>query len=590
MRVPPDPSSGKLPVLEKIGYGLGDNASNIFFQFINIFLLYYYTDVFGLSPAAVGTLFLVTRLWDAIADPLMGALADRTNTRHGRYRPYLLWMALPFGVIGYLTFANPDLGPHGKLVYAYCTYIALMTVYTAINVPYSALMGVMTPSSAERTSLSTYRFVGAFTGTLLISLTVRPLVRILGAGDEARGFQLTMAMLSVIAFVFFLITFATTRERIKPENNEGHSIRRDIVYLFKNRPWVIMVIAAVCTLANVAVRGGVTTHFFKYYVGDDGQAVFWFLDRTSLVLTSGALAFIAGIFFTTMLGKRFGKRNALMALTLLNAASMMVFFFIPPHAYGTMLAVNAIGSLFAGPTPALVWAIYTDVADYGEWRFGRRSTGLAVSAAMFAQKLGLTIGGGLCGYLLGYYGFVANAPQTDEALFGIRLMFSFLPGLLALANGIVLIWYPLTEEMVSRIESDLARRRDDDSGEAPPRTARPVLTGYIVDEETMPWKGMSPPALPLCGEQPGIRHGLPERLLAAGLDRFAMAGDDAVEIESHDFIQRVPEGGAVGDAPFEDAAHPGVAVKAGDMAMEEAVPPAFIGGEVEDQIGDDERL
>jgi len=299
-----DPSTAKLPVREKIGYGLGDAASNIFFQFINIFLLYYYTDVFGLSPAAVGTLFLVARFWDAISDPLMGGLADRTNTRFGKYRPYLLWMAVPFGVIGYATFANPDLGvigyatfanpdlgDTGKLIYAYVTYILLMTVYTAINVPYSALMGVMTPSSEERTSLSTYRFIGAFSGMLIISPSVRPLVRLLGGDDEALGFKLTMALLSICAVGFFFITFATTRERIKPQVEKGGGLLADMGLLLKNRPWVIMVIAAICTLSNVAVRGAVTNHFFKYYVGDDGSHIFWFLDRTSPILTSGSIAF-----------------------------------------------------------------------------------------------------------------------------------------------------------------------------------------------------------------------------------------------------------------------------------------------------------
>ena len=457
--------STKISFKEKLGYGLGDTASNIFFQFVNIFLLYYYTDVFGLEPAVVGTLFVVTRFWDAINDPLMGALADRTNTRHGRYRPYLLWVSVPFGLLGYLAFANPDFSPMGKTIYAYATYVGLMMAYTAINVPYSAMMGVMTPSSEERTSLASYRFVGAFSGMLLISLSVRPLVREFGGGDEATGFKLTMALLSTLAVIMFLITFFTTKERIKPQSNQGHTLRKDFKFLFKNKPWLIMVVAAIMTLSNVAVRGAVTSHFFKYYVGDDGSSVFWFLDRTSLILSSGALAFICGIFFTGWLGKKFGKRNSLMGLTLLNAITLLGFYFIPAESYTTMLLVNALGNLLAGPTPALVWAIYTDVVDYGEWKFGRRTTGLAFSAALFAQKLGLTVGGGLSGWLLGFCGFVANEVQSDEALLGIRLMFSILPGALAIANGIVLIWYPLTEDMMKTIEKDLAdrRKREDDS-------------------------------------------------------------------------------------------------------------------------------
>lgn len=456
-------TSAKLSFKEKLGYGLGDTASNIFFQFVNIFLLYYYTDVFGLSPAAVGTLFVVTRFWDAINDPLMGAVADRTNTRWGKYRPYMLWMAVPFGLFGYLAFANPDFSQTGKLIYAYVTYVGLMMAYTAINVPYSALMGVMTPSSEERTSLSSFRFVGAFSGTLLISLSVRPLVRLLGGGDEALGFKLTMALLSIIAVLLFIITFCTTKERVKPlVNKEGTSLAKDIQFLFKNRPWVIMVIAAILTLSNVAVRAAVTNHFFKYYVGDSGESILWFLDRTSLMLSSGALAFIVGIFFTGMLSKRFGKRNALMGLTLLNGLTLVAFYFIPAQAYGTMLVINALGNFLAGPTPALVWSIYTDVADYGEWKFKRRTTGLVFSAAMFAQKMGLTIGGGVAGWMLSGFGFVANEQQSDSAMLGIRLMFSILPGILAIANGVILLWYPLTDDNVAEIQAELSKIREAD--------------------------------------------------------------------------------------------------------------------------------
>ncbi|WP_367874461.1 MFS transporter [Luteolibacter sp. Populi] len=455
-------SSARLPVREKIGYGLGDAASNIFFQTVNMFLLFYYTDVFGISPAVAGTLFVVARFWDALIDPFVGALADRTRTRWGSYRPYLLWMALPFGIIGYATFANPELSDQGKLVYAYVTYFLLMTVYAAINVPYSALMGVMTPSSPERTSLSSYRFVGAFGGQLLIAIGILPLVRILGGGDKAHGFKVTMAIFSVIAVVLFFATFLMTKERIKPKEQKDPSIRKDIGSLLANRPWVIMVVAALLTLSGAAVRWAVTPHFFKYDGGYDDSEFVSFLDRTSLFNVVGVLSFLVGIFFTGALVRRFGKRNLLIALTLLNAAALLVFFFIPRDAYWTMVGVNALASLLAGPTPALVWAIYTDVADYGEWRFGRRTTGLAFAAAMFAQKFGMSIGGGLAGWLLGIYGFEADKVQSEETLRGLCLLFSILPGVFAVANGIVLLWYPLTDEMVGKIEEELAERRAKD--------------------------------------------------------------------------------------------------------------------------------
>jgi glycoside/pentoside/hexuronide:cation symporter, GPH family len=455
---PLEASSANLPVREKIGYGLGDAASNIFFQTVNMYLLFYYTDVFGIGAAVAGTLFVLARFWDALIDPFVGALADRTRSRWGSYRPYLLWMALPFGIIGYATFANPELSGSSKVIYAYITYFLLMTVYAAINVPYSALMGVMTPSSEERTSLSSYRFVGAFGGQLLIALGVMPLVRELGNGDKAQGFKVTMAMFSVLAVVLFIATFLMTKERIKPQD-EKPDLKKDLASMMANKPWVIMVIAALLTLSGAAVRWAVTPHFFKYYGGYDDSPIFYFLDHTSLFLTIGSLSFLVGIFFTSSLVRRFGKRNLLIALTLANAAALLVFFFIPRDAYWTMVAVNALASLLAGPTPALVWAIYTDVADYGEWRFGRRITGLAFAAAMFAQKFGMSIGGGLAGWMLGLYGFKPDQVQPEETLKGLSLLFSVVPGVFAVANGIVLLWYPLKDEEMKRIEAELAERR-----------------------------------------------------------------------------------------------------------------------------------
>jgi GPH family glycoside/pentoside/hexuronide:cation symporter len=455
-------SGGRLSLLEKVGYGAGDTASNIFYQAFNIVLFYYYTDVWGLSPGIVGTLFLAARFWDAVNDPAMGILADRTQTRMGRYRPYLLWMSIPFGVIGFLTFASPDLEGGMKIFYAAATYTLLGMVYTAINVPYSALMGVMTPRTDERTSLASFRFVGAFSAMLIIGLAVRPLVRVLGGGDEVLGYRLTFALLGGLASLLFLFTFATTKERLAPEKaGTDTRILRDIKFLIKNRPWLVMVVAAILTLSNVAVRNAVMFHFFKYYVGDEGEPVFWFLDLTSVFIVTGSLAFIFGIFFTNTLRKLFGKRNSLIGLTLLNAVALILFFFIPAEAVWTMLVVNTIANILAGPTPALVWAMYTDVADYGELQFGRRTTGLVFSAAMFAQKMGLMMGGTLSGWILAWAGFVANADQTEGAMMAIRVMFCLIPGAFAIANGLVLFLYPLTEQQVNDMEAELARRREE---------------------------------------------------------------------------------------------------------------------------------
>jgi GPH family glycoside/pentoside/hexuronide:cation symporter len=462
---PEEARSSRLGVVEKIGYGLGDTASNLYFQFFNLFLFYYYTDVFGLNPAAIGTMYLIANLWDAVNDPIMGAIADRVQTKRGKYRPFLLWCALPYGLLGYAIFANPDLGEAGKLLYAYTTFIAFKMIYTAINVPYSALMGVISPRQDDRMALSTYRFIGAFGGGFVVSLMVRPLVKLFGGGNELLGFQATMAVFGVASVLMFLVTYATTRERVKPQLEKDVSVLEDLKILCRNRPWLIMIGAAICTLANVAVRGAVTVHYFKYYVGNSDETILSLgragtpfvldFDATTLFMSSGMIAFIIGVAFTGIVGRTFGKRNALVALTLANAVTVLSFFYIPPDAIVLMFVMNLLGNLLAGPTPALVWALYTDVADYGEWKFGRRATGLVFSAAMFAQKMGLTIGGAAAGWLLAAFGFVANQEQTPEVLMGIRVMFCIIPGALALLNGIILLLYPLSTAKTEQMHHEL---------------------------------------------------------------------------------------------------------------------------------------
>ncbi|MEM1433149.1 MAG: MFS transporter [Pseudomonadota bacterium] len=450
--------NGRLSSVEKVGYGLGDTASNFFFQTFNIFLLYYYTDVFGISAAAVGTLFFVSKLWDAVNDPLMGALADRTRTRFGKFRPYLLWMAVPYGVMGYLMFANPSLDESGKLVYAWVTYSLMMMLYTAINVPYSALMGVMTPSSQERTQLASFRFIGAFGGGLLISMLVRPPVQFFGAEDEAAGFQVTMAIFAVASIAMFWGTFATTTERVQAADEGETSLATDLKLLLQNRPWIVLCFAAVFTLTSVALKNAVTIHSFKYYVGDDGTPIFLFFDLTTLFMTVGMLALIVGVACTSWLSARFDKKALLIALSIGSGSCMVALFFVSPDQVALLMIINILGSLLAGPTAPLVWAMYADVADYGAWRFGRRTTGLIFSASMFAQKFGLTIGAGLSGWLLSLFGYVANVAQSDDALFGLRALFTLIPAAVALANVIVLFFYRLDDRQVAEIETALAAR------------------------------------------------------------------------------------------------------------------------------------
>ena len=402
-------------------------------------------------------MFLVTKVVDAVSDPVMGLIADRTTTKWGKFRPYLLWGAIPYGVLGYAMFANPDLSDVGKLIYAYVTYTLMMLAYTAINVPYSALMGVISPSSVERTKVASYRFICAFAAAWLIGTFVTPLKNILGGGNEAVGFQLTMIIFAVLSVALFWITFATTKERVTAVEIKS-DIRRDLRAVLGNGPWIALFIAAIFTLMNIAVRNGSLMYYFKYYVGDDGAQIFLIFDKTAVFLSLGLMTMMLGITLTKTLCDYFEKRSLLIVLTILNAISMAAFYVTPPDQYWLMVVINCIGTFVIGPTPALVWAMYADTADYGEWKTGRRTTALVFSSLQFAQKLGLAVGAGLTGVILGWFGFVANELQSDASLAGIRFIFSFIPAVLALLGTVSIFFYKINSKTVRQIEQDLVAR------------------------------------------------------------------------------------------------------------------------------------
>jgi GPH family glycoside/pentoside/hexuronide:cation symporter len=321
-------------------------------------------------------------------------------------------------------------------------------------------MGVITPNSLERTSVSTFRFVCAFSAAWLVGTFVTPLKTILGGGDEALGFKLTMAIFAVISIALFWVTFATTKERVQPKQDKAN-LKLDLKAMLGNAPWLALFLAAIFTLMNVAVRNGAIMYYFKYYVGDDGSPIFLIFDKTAVFMSLGLFAMIAGIACTKWLAERFDKRTLLMLLSFLNAISMAAFYVIPPEQYWLMVIVNCLGAFIVGPTPALVWAMYADTADYGEWKSGRRTTGLVFSALQFAQKLGLAVGAGLSGFILSLFGFMANQDQSEMSIAGIRLMFSVFPALLAIAGVIVVYFYPLRDAQVKEIERELKARHGD---------------------------------------------------------------------------------------------------------------------------------
>ena len=454
------PARDGLSVGEYVGYALGDTASNFFFQTFNIFLTYYYVDVWGIPATALLWMMPIVRLIGALDDPVMGLIADRTQTRWGKFRPYLLFGAIPYGIFGYLMFAGPALGPGGKLTYAYVTYALMLMSYTVINVPYSSLLGVISPSSRTRTVASSFRFVGAFSGALLISLFVRPLVKSLGAGSEMRGFQLTMLIFAAVSVAMFWITFASTKERVTPPAGQQTNAKEELRELTRNWPWIVLLVASVFSNAFAALRSGRTLFYFKYVAGDNGAPIlFGQLDRSTVFLATGAVGLVLGTACLGSVARKIDKKYCAAALSAVTGLCFFAFFFIPKENFPLQLALNTLAQFCAGPTSALTWALYGDVADYGEWKFGRRSTALVYSASLFSIKTGILLGGYLLPLFLARFGFVRNATQTATSILGITLAFSIAPGIFALLKAGALMIYPLDQKQVDVIERELAARR-----------------------------------------------------------------------------------------------------------------------------------
>lgn len=470
----------RLGWIERIGFGLGDLASNLYFQMFNMFLLFYYTDVFGIPAATVATIFLLSRIWDAINDPIMGIIADRTRTRWGSFRPYLLWFSIPFGIAGYVMLYSPDLSTQGKVIYAATTYTLVTMLYTAVNIPYSGLMAVISPSSEERVRVSTIRFIFAFLGGWVIVQFLPPLKDSLGGGNDVLGFRYTMAIFATLASLLFLITFATTKERVQPDA-AGHSraqLIADLKILIATRPWLILVIAGLINLSAVAVKNGSNIYYFKYVVLNEPEV--------SSFGAGGWMAMILGVMCTGGFIRFFEKRRLIIWLTILGGIGMALPFWMDPAARITMpgletgpyhlgglkmtsvvfipqnprwiYLVNLVSQFLAGPPVALVWTMYTDVAAFIDWKHRRRITGLVVSAAVFSQKFGMAFGGWLAGMLLAWCGFKANIEQPASSKMAILLLFTLIPAALIIAQGLTMFFYRLTDTKMKQIEAELIDR------------------------------------------------------------------------------------------------------------------------------------
>ena len=438
---------------EKIAYGLGDTASNFIFQTVMLFLTFYYTDVVGIPAAAVGSMFLLVRVFDAVTDPLMGSLADRTRTRWGAYRPYLLWLALPFALCSVLAFTSPEwLTEEGKLYYAFITYALLMIMYTAINIPYSALGGVLSADASERVSIQSYRFVFAMGGGLLVTSFMLPLVDYLGNGNEALGYQRAMIVMSIVGMVLFLLCFAGTKERVKPANETPAPYKTQLAAIWQNDQCRVLCMVAIVLLTGMVMRNTLALYYVKYVLQRPEAA--------TLCVTAGMVGSIIGCALANPIAKRFCKIKVYTWLQLASAAVCIVNYFVPYQAWFTAIALHFLWGLILQMATPLLWAKIADVVDYGEDKTGLRMTGLTYSTVVFFIKVGLALGGALAGWLLASVNYQPDAFSPDVAK-GIVALFCIGPAIASIGVAIIMRWYTLDNQKMMAIQQRLGLTTDD---------------------------------------------------------------------------------------------------------------------------------
>lgn len=482
-------TSARLPFSEKFGYALGDVATNFFFQSMILYQNRYYTDTVGLSPATVGWMFLIVRLADAAFDPVIGALSDRTKTRWGKFRPWILWTAIPFGIAFWAVYVTPNVGPQGKLIYAYITYILVMMLYSANNTPYAALMGVMTPDSSERTNIARYRFVAAVFGQFLIQALALPLVDKFGAGDSGKGWAITMAIFGVGIVICNFIVFATTKERVHANPEQKPSLKADVKNVFSCWPWLAMFILTLSYFTMLVLRGTSLNYLFTYYMDPGAMSRFLghfglgasnsggggILDAMGLVVRPdnsnaasvafslfqvvGSLIQILCIPLSKPLCDRFGKKAVFITCLALTTFATVGVFWVGPTDMASMFWLSVFWAAAWGPQVPLLWVMIADAADYSEWQTSRRATGFMYAGILFALKAGLGLGGAMAGWVMGAYGYVANVAQSDRALLGIRLGATVYPAVLLGVCLICLALYPIGKQLNLRIQNELEERR-----------------------------------------------------------------------------------------------------------------------------------
>ena len=475
-------SSQKISIGEKIGYSLGDLAANLVFQTLVTYLAYYYTDVYGLeTKAATSIIFFVGIFAAFVFNPVMGAIADRTNSKWGKFRPWILWTAIPLGVVSLLTFSTPDFSYDGKIIYAVITYSLLLMLYAANNLPYAALSGVITSDMGERNSISSYRFVAVMLAQFFVQVFMYDLIFKFGDGDKALGMGRLMTVLAIFGTLLLLITFFTTKERVIPKPEQNSSVIQDLKDLFKNQPWVIMLSLTTLLFITLAMKGGSYVYYFENYVDQTELTSFLmsmdgilkavgvsFESATSMGVglfnAGGILCMIIGIAFSKKLADKYGKRDIFGIFLFVSTIFIMLFFFFPSESVGLMFAAQILHGFFYGITIPILWAMIADVADYSEWKNNRRATAIIFSAMMVGLKLGLTIGSALVTGILGAYDYDASlSVQAPGTVTGIKLLISVYPAIPFLIGAGLLFFYEINKKMEVQIEQELTERRNSDS-------------------------------------------------------------------------------------------------------------------------------
>lgn len=474
-------ASQKLSVVEKVGYSLGDLAANLVFQTLVTYLAYFYTDIYGLDTKDASAVILTVGLIAAFGfNPIVGALADRTSSRWGKFRPWILWTAVPLGIIALLAFSTPHFSYKGKMIYAAVTYTLLLLLYAANNLPYSALSGVITGDMKERNSLSSYRFVAVMFAQFFVQVFMLAIIETAGGGDKRVGIEKVMTWLAIIGTVMLLITFLTTKERIVPKPEQKSTLKEDLGDLVKNKPWIIMLTLTTLVFITLALKGGAYVYYFKNYVDKESLTAFvnpitsFFSEHGmnffgedpvsagfGLFNAGGIIFMIVGIGLSKPLADKYGKRNVFGIWLFISTLFILAFYFFPPKAVPIIFISQILHGFSYGVTIPLLWAMIADVADYSEWKNNRRATAIIFSAMMVGLKAGLTIGASLLTWILGLYHYVPNndAAQTEAAVNGTKMLVSIYPAIPFLIGASLLFFYAINKKMEVQIESDLKQRR-----------------------------------------------------------------------------------------------------------------------------------